>query len=127
MRWRLVMAVSVGVNVVLAALVYSWWRAAAGNQPDAALSQLSSPLPTMASNVIKTNVVVRRLHFKWEDIESDDYPTYIANLREIGCPEPTIRDIIVADINQFYAKRQSTEIASPDQQWWRSDPDPLMV
>ena len=79
------------------------------------------------SNTIKTNVVVRRLHFKWEDVESDDYPTYVANLREIGCPESTIRDIIVADVNQLYAKKQANEIVSPDQQWWRSEPDPALV
>src|SRR5437667_8824635 len=35
--------------------------------------------------------------FRWSQIESEDYPTYIANLRAIGVPEKTIRDIVLAD------------------------------
>lgn len=36
--------------------------------------------------------------FHWSQIEAADYPAYIANLRRIGCPEQTIRDIITADV-----------------------------
>ncbi len=43
--------------------------------------------------------------FQWGQLESADYPTYIANLRSIGCPEATIRDIIIADVNKTYAGR----------------------
>src|SRR5688500_11420120 len=43
-----------------------------------------------------TNMVVRRQNFTWQEVESRDYVTYIKNLREIGCPDATIRDIIVA-------------------------------
>ena len=107
MRWRVVLALSVGLNAVLAVIVYSSWRTLTVqvNAP----RQPVQPLVT-SSNTVKTNVVVRRLHFKWDDVESDDYPIYIANLREIGCPESTIRDIIAAEVNQLYAKRQSAEI-----------------
>jgi hypothetical protein len=41
----------------------------------------------------------------WGQIESPDYPTYIANLRAIGCPESTIRDIITADVTKLYRDR----------------------
>lgn len=77
----------------------------------------------LATNTIKTNVVVRRQYFTWQEVESRDYPTYIANLRSIDCPEATIRDIIIADVNQLYAQKKSTEIVTADQQWWRSEPD----
>jgi len=40
---------------------------------------------------------VRRQFFSWQQLESPDYQTYVANLRDIGCPEQTIRDIIIAD------------------------------
>src|SRR4030095_7552909 len=36
--------------------------------------------------------------FHWSQIEAADYPTYIRNLRRIGCPEETILDIITADV-----------------------------
>jgi hypothetical protein len=48
---------------------------------------------------IRTNLVVQPHLLSWRDIESEDYLAYIRNLRAIGCPEATVRDIIVADVN----------------------------
>src|SRR5207245_8995891 len=39
-------------------------------------------------------------------IESSDYRAYVANLRGIGCPERTIRDLIVADVHDLYVSRR---------------------
>lgn len=44
--------------------------------------------------------------FRWSQLESSDYRTYIANLRSVGCPEQTIRDIISADVDSLYATRR---------------------
>jgi hypothetical protein len=44
--------------------------------------------------------------FNWSQVEASDYRTYIANLRSIGCPEQTIRDIITADVDSQYAPRR---------------------
>ncbi len=41
--------------------------------------------------------------FDWSQIESADYRVYVANLRRIGCPEQTVRDIITADVHALYA------------------------
>jgi hypothetical protein len=71
----------------------------------------------------KTNLVVRRQFFSWQELEASDYPTYIANLRDIGCPEQTIRDIIIADVNALYARKRATELVTAEQQWWRSEAD----
>jgi hypothetical protein len=43
--------------------------------------------------------------FRWSQLESTDYPTYIANLRSIGCPEATVRDIIAGEVESLYADR----------------------
>src|SRR5690348_9198011 len=51
--------------------------------------------------------------FSWREIESEDYHQYIANLRSIGCPEQTIRDIILADINKLYAARETPLKTAP--------------
>jgi hypothetical protein len=51
-----------------------------------------------------TNVVVKS--FNWETVESPDYKEYIANLRSIGCPEETIHDIIIADVNKLFEDRK---------------------
>lgn len=75
----------------------------------------------------RTNVIVRRQFFSWAELESEDYPTYIANLRSIHCPEETIRDIIIADVDQLFAKRRSTEALPTTQQWWQTEPDPAVI
>jgi hypothetical protein len=60
--------------------------------------------------------------FNWSTVESADYKTYIANLRAIGCPEETVRDIILADIDKLLASR-TTSIApsAPAAQYWQPE------
>lgn len=119
MRGRALLWILVGTNIALAVMLLSLSHLYSVKEP--ILS--ARPTPAGLETVVKTNVVVRRQNFVWNQIESDDYPTYIANLRAIGCPEATIRDIIVADVNQLFAKRRATEIVTAEQQWWRSEPD----
>ncbi len=89
---------------------------------------LPNDLPTVVTNTVyRTNTVVRRENFTWDEIESDDFKAYIANLRRIGCPELTIRDIIVTDVNALFERRRALEIITPEQQWWRADPDPAIA
>ena len=40
--------------------------------------------------------------FRWSQLESTNYHTYIKNLRDIDCPEPTLRAIVVADVDKRY-------------------------
>ncbi len=120
MRGRMLLWVSLGLNVALAAMFVSLSRLYAPKSEGPAVEHP----PTEALKTVRTNVVVRRQNFVWNQIESDDYPTYIANLRAIGCPEATIRDIIVADVNQDFSRRRATEIITAEQQWWRSELDP---
>ncbi len=60
--------------------------------------------------------------FHWSEIESSDYLIYVKNLRQIGCPEQTIRDIIQADVaSLFAAKRQELpSVESETGPWSRS-------
>ncbi len=38
--------------------------------------------------------------FRWSQLEAtNDYRSYVANLRAVGCPEPTIRAIVTADFD----------------------------
>ena len=48
-------------------------------------------------------IVTNRFH--WRKVESADYEQYIANLRAIGCPEKTLQDIILADVEKLFAER----------------------
>lgn len=123
MRWRVLFWWSLVANLVLVA---AWMFSARGPSPQltrtAILVETNQP-PAPA----KTAVIVRRQFFSWQEVESDDYPTYIKNLHDIACPEQTIRDIIIADVNALYARRRALEIVTPDQQWWRTEPDTNIV
>ena len=57
-------------------------------------------------------------------MESNDYRTYIQNLRKIGCPEQTIRDIVSADVLQALAARRTEALAGfyHDFNYWKADP-----
>lgn len=124
MRRRIGLLISVVLNAVLAAgFVYVLTR------PESEKAvPVSQPIQfTTTNQVVRTNVVVRRQNFTWQEIESTNYVTFIANLRAIGCPEPTIRDIILAEVNALYDRKRTTEIITPEQQWWRSTPDQQSV
>jgi hypothetical protein len=122
MRSRVTLGLSLAANLILA---MGWlWMV---NTYSRRLNRSAIVPPEVTAPLIKTNVLVRRQFFSWQEVESDDYPTYIKNLRDIACPEQTIRDIIIADVNSLYARRRATEIITPEQQWWRSLPDAEIV
>jgi len=120
MRLRPWFIASLGLNVILVA---AWYIAHI--QEDH-----SPPVPTRPYDFgrpsIKTNVEVRRLNFTWAEIASTNLPAFIGNLRALGCPPGTIRDIILAEVNQPFARRRATEVVTPDQQWWR-EPEPAVA
>ena len=89
----------------------------------------SLPKPRIASRnlsgsknvgLFETNAVVRQIN--WRMVESEDYRQYIENLRAIGCPEETIRDIITADVNKlFEARRKEMRAASTNKfEFWKA-------
>ena len=121
MRQRLLFGLSVGLNVALGVV---WFRAYRNPETQPSDPAQQNPSTNAIAPVVKTNVVVRRQFFNWQEIESPDYRTYIANLRAIGCPESTIRDIIVAEVNILYDRKRATDIVLPEQHWWRTEPNP---
>src|ERR1051326_8463047 len=110
MAWRGLAFVSLGANIILAAI---WLAATSPRSADSPSTAAGLAQASAASS--RTNVLLRRQFFSWREVESPDYPTYITNLRNIGCPEQTIRDIIIADINSLYARRRAVELVTPDQ------------
>ena len=64
------------------------------------------PVRKVPANVGQRTITVRTNTLDWRTVESGDYKEYIANLRSIGCPEETIRDIIIADVNKLFEDRK---------------------
>jgi hypothetical protein len=69
MRWRVLLFLSVAMNLALGAA----WLMASRRHDGIQTSAASESLP----GLVKTNVVVRRQFFTWSEVESGDYPTYI--------------------------------------------------
>lgn len=122
-----VLALSFAVNLALAGtLVWALKSKPAAPEPAPAPAvapvaeppadtSKSEPDPLLVST---TNTISQK--FDWRAVESEDYRKYIANLRSIGCPEETIRDIIVADVNKLYeSKRQQLAGAKKKFEFWK--------
>jgi hypothetical protein len=68
-------------------------------------AQTATPLALSSTAVAPPLTVIQTNDFRWRQLESEDYRTYIARLRAIGCPEQTIRDLIIADVDSLIAPR----------------------
>lgn len=114
------MLVSLVLNVALAVAVVTWLSSASNTKPR--VVRAINPLMVNSNliRIVKTNVLIRPRVFTWTEVESPDYAVYISNLRELGMPETTVRDIIVADIDQLFARRQRDQASQRDIEWWRS-------
>ena len=118
MRLRFWFVTSIILNLGLLAA----WYIAHIQEAQYPISRLRHP--TLAPRTNTTTVpAVRYINITWAQIESTNLAAYIANLQAVGCPAGTIRDIVLAEVNQSFARRRATEILTPDQQWWKTEPD----
>lgn len=120
-RARIFLALSLVINAVLLVALIVWWRSPQPAPREVRPIDRLSVISNNTIRVVKTNILMRPIDFSWLSVESSDYVTYIANLRAIGCPETTVRDIIVADVNQLYARKRNEDAAAQDQEWWRAE------
>src|SRR3954469_2344245 len=120
--------INIGLLGVIAYLVYVIRITPSHTPPAPAAAQ-----PTIITN---TQVAVRKINatnllaafgnhpLSWSAIESTNYVTYINNLRAFGCPEETIRDIIITDIAKVYGKRRADLVGKGrTDRFWLPSPD----
>jgi hypothetical protein len=130
MEWpRKILIASIGVNVVLGV---AWTvlapgknvappeevavkRDVAARKAKAAARKLEMP----AEIVDNTD----KFKFDWAQVESEDFKKYIANLRTIGCPELTIQDIILAELDYIFEPKlnalKGLNAPWPERKFWR--------
>jgi LysM repeat protein len=123
MRTRTLLLISIVLNVALLSALVTWMS----STPKPTTAGARPIIPNAVSSnqplrIVKTNILVRPRTFTWQEVESPDYAVYVENLRALGMPETTIRDIIVADIDQIFTQRQREDAARQDMEWWRSTP-----
>lgn len=60
--------------------------------------------------------------FNWASVESDDFKKYIQNLRDLGVPDETIRDLIRAEVTKMYRpKMLALRPASNPAKYWEQN------
>lgn len=122
MRLRLILIISVCVNLALAGAYFLSKRSAPVAEPAADAAAPVKPTKSERARRAQLAAAGATNSFRWGSVESDDYREYIANLRAIGCPEETIRDIIIADVNKLYASRLlALYPAASDFKFWQTD------
>ena len=126
MKPKVVLVISILVNIALAGVVYHFATSRTPEQSSASPAPASITAATAretrtapAAVTIVTNQSGQS--FGWQMVESADYRRYIANLRAIGCPEETIRDIITADVNKLFESRRKEITASTNKfEFWKA-------
>jgi len=105
---KTVLIISLVANMTLViALALVLERPRGERFPDLAVAQgVPNPEPESRKTPL-TAEGGRQGNFRWREVESTDYRTYIANLRSIECPERTIRDIITADVHSLYESKHA--------------------
>jgi hypothetical protein len=126
MKPKVALVISILVNIALAGVVYHFATSRTPEQSSASPAPASITAATTretraapAAVTIVTNQSGQS--FGWQMVESADYRRYIANLRAIGCPEETIRDIITADVNKLFESRRKEITASTNKfEFWKA-------
>jgi hypothetical protein len=113
MNWRVVLIISLGLNVLFAALA---WKARSRPAPEAGPASVAVE-PTAVEPVVRviTNEVMltqsapapELVWPTWHELASADWGEFRTNLLAVGCPSETVRDILLAALRrERYAERR---------------------
>lgn len=121
MKGRLILLSSVALNVGLLALAGLRLADRAELSPPSvtvqvATNKVTGPVPERVEPSARTATP----RFRWGQVESEDYASYIANLRAVGCPEKTVQDIVLADVEKFYFSRIVDVERMPVGRFWQT-------
>ncbi|MBM3845891.1 MAG: hypothetical protein FJ405_06355 [Verrucomicrobia bacterium] len=112
------------INLALVAALAFLLTREPGTQPLVQTVLQTNTLTRVAVRKINsTNFWATAPQFHWSSLESTNYQEYILKLRAVGCPDETIRDIVIADIAKHFAQHRAT-LRSPTRrsEFWKPTP-----
>jgi hypothetical protein len=119
----------VAANIGLGAWAYYTLKLRPQRDAAAAMAREDSSAAVEPAEVFRApepQVVTVTNQITWEQLESEDYKTYIERLRSISCPEQTIRDIIIADLDKLLAPQfHAIYGRKGDVKYWQSEEEEL--
>jgi len=108
---RYALVVSFAVNIGLGGLAWLLWRR--GSNVTHPISQtVHSTKAALDPKLPESHVTpaaaspAENASFSWHQLDTTDFPTFVARLRGIECPESTIRDIIKGELDEIYADKR---------------------
>lgn len=124
MRAALALALSLALTGVLLAMNWALFHARSGPPvaaPERKVTVTTKRVVRHPSPPAPPAPIPTAPPFHWRVLESPDYAVYAANLRAVGCPERTLRDILLPDIEKLYDAREAEELAhSPEDKFWET-------
>ena len=102
MKANTILVGSLVINLALVAALALRSKSAKPPQQPAPVPVRDDTRPATGQKGRAPAISREREAFEWSQIESADFQQYIANLRAIGCPEETIRDLVIAELNKLY-------------------------
>jgi hypothetical protein len=123
MNSRLFIVISLALNVALGALVVRWATTPAAPAAVPRIPRLAPVTTAPIAPAAETNAPLAPppsvdAAFHWSELAADDLKVYRDNLRAVGCPEATVRDIILAEINERFRQKRKTLLADAQQRFW---------
>jgi len=99
-----ILQISLALNVALLAIV-GWRRSRETPMPRTPRGEIRQASPGPSNLPVRSRVPRTQPSSPWTAIEGKDSRTFIENLRAIGCPEQTIRDMVTLRICRAYRNR----------------------
>lgn len=128
----LLLVATLGANCALAALLLRSPDAPSSSGPAAEVKPSGSWPPkapasgarakNQADSAIPTEPAPAPPNFNWASVESEDFKQYIQNLRDLGVPDETIRELIRAEIAKLYRPKMLAlrPPSNPEKYWERN-------
>src|SRR5258706_9981893 len=132
MSGRRVITLLIGAQLIMLAVII--WQASELRHAHA-VSSSTVPIEPASNKIVEGNSNAKAkanapIHsppvhqiLRWQRVESEDYRTYVKNLRAIGCPEQSVRDIVSADVIQAFGSRRADALGGryKDSKFWKAD------
>lgn len=104
------------LNALLAVVAFWLWqrshseRSLRSDAPGATRSGSAlGSIPLVPTDVVNANSSSNASEgvFTWRQLRAQDLRRYIANLRGVNCPEETVQDIIIAEVDRIFRGREA--------------------
>lgn len=122
MKISILIALSLAANLVLAAILFR-------SNPDRAAAPADGALETSTTGTRGNSSATPNEDgsppaaggkFSWRDLQAADLKVFVARLRAVNCPEETIKDLALAELNRRYAKQQRSLWSElQNQDYWK--------